>query len=240
MRYKASVMTILLTVLLCGQCFGLAAEPFQFVDLFNGKDLSGWVNVNTAKDTWAVQEGVLTCTGKPIGILRTAEQYENFILKLEWKHLSAGGNSGVFVWSEALPFPEKRLPRGIEVQILELDWAVQHKATDAYVHGEVFGTMGLNATPDTPRGNRSKSIEKRCKGKGQWNSYTIVCVDGVIKLAVNGKFVNGISQSPIKKGYICLESEGAPIHFRNVQIMTLPAGVTTKEQTAPEADPARQ
>ena len=104
----------------------------------------------------------------------------------------------------------------------------------AYVHGEIFGTMGLKTKPDNPRGTRSKSAEKRCKGKGQWNKYTIVCVDGVIKLSVNGKFVNGISHASLKKGYICLESEGAEIHFRNIRILQLPPGITTPENTAQE------
>jgi len=63
-----------------------------------------------------------------------------------------------------------------------------------------------------------------------------VCVDGTIKLSVNGKFVNGISNSSQKKGYVCLESEGAEIHFRNLKIVELPAGVTTADQTAPEFD----
>ena len=62
------------------------------------------------------------------------------------------------------------------------------------------------------------------------NSYTVICVDGTIKLSVNGKFVNGISQSTIKKGYLCLESEGAEIHFRNFKLIELPVGITSKEQ----------
>jgi hypothetical protein len=208
----------------------------QFRDLFNGKDLSGWVNVNTAKDTWTVRDGVIACTGQPIGVMRTDRQYEDFVLQLDWMHLEAGGNSGVFVWSEGVPPQGKQLPKGVEIQILELEWATQHNQTDAYVHGEVFGTGGLQTQPDNPRGERSKSAENRCKGKGQWNNYTIVCVDGVIKLAVNGKFVNGISKASVKKGYICLESEGAPIHFRNIRILELPPGITPPERTAPVVD----
>ncbi|MHC4074678.1 MAG: family 16 glycoside hydrolase, partial [Planctomycetota bacterium] len=76
-------------------------------------------------------------------------------------------------------------------------------------------------------------IENRCKGKGQWNKYVVVAVDGVVKLSVNGKFVNGISKASVKKGYICLESEGAEIHFRNIKIMELPPGITSAEDTAP-------
>jgi hypothetical protein len=92
---------------------------------------------------------------------------------------------------------------------------------------------GVKTVPDNPRGTRSKSIENRAKGRGEWNEYVVVCVDGVIKLSVNGKFVNGISQSSQKKGYICLEAEGAEIHFRNLRIIELPPGVTSIEQVAP-------
>jgi hypothetical protein len=226
-------------LLLCGNCWVSAAEIPEFRDLFNGEDLSGWVNVNTAKDTWSVRDGLLVCTGRPIGVMRTEKQYENFVLHIEWRHMEAGGNSGTFIWSEGTVPAGRRLPKGLEVQMLELDWVNQHKRKDgtlppiAYVHGEVFGAGGLETVPDNPRGSRSKSIENRCKGKGQWNTYVVVAVDGVVKLSVNGKFVNGISKASVKKGYICLESEGAEIHFRNIKIMELPPGVTSTEQTAP-------
>jgi len=208
-------------------------------DLFNGRDLSGWVNVNTDPDTWSVRDGLLICSGRPIGVMRSEKQYENFILHIEWRHMEPGGNSGVFAWSNAHPNPNNRLPDGVEIQMLELEWPNLHKRDGvtppiAYVHGEVWGVGGVKTTPDNPRGERSMSVENRCKGKGEWNTYDVVAVDGVIKLAVNGKFVNGISRSTRKKGYFCLESEGGLIHFRNIRVMELPPGVTTPEQVAPE------
>ena len=208
-------------------------ESLSFKQLFNGKNLNGWVDVNTSKDTWKVKNKILINSGKPIGVMRTDRQYENFILEIEWKHMEAGGNSGVFVWSEGTQFQDNPLTKAIEVQMLELDWARQHNETDAYVHGELFPTMGMTAIPDNPRGNRSKSLEKRCKGKGEWNKYVVVCVDGTVKLSVNGKFVKGLRASERKKGYICLEAEGAEIHFRNIRILELPSGITSAEQTAP-------
>jgi hypothetical protein len=220
----------------------LGQEVPQFRDLFNGKDLTGWINVNTEKDTWTVKDGVLVCSGRPIGVMRSEKQYENFILHIEWKHIEPGGNSGVFAWSDAKPGEQNRLPNGVEVQMLELDFVNLRKMRDgttpplAYVHGELFGVGGVTTTPDNPRGPRSMSIENRCKGRGEWNTYEVVAVDGVIKLSVNGKFVNGISRSTQKKGYLCLESEGAEIHFRNIKIMELPPGVTAPEQAAPVLD----
>jgi len=239
MRIRAKSLICIAVLLLCGNCCVQAAEIPEFRSLFNGRDLSGWVNVNTAEDTWSVRDGLLVCTGHPIGVMRTDRQYENFIMHIEWRHMEAGGNSGTFLWSAGSVPEGRRLPKGLEVQMLELDWVNQHKKKDgtlppiAYVHGEVFGAGGLQTVPDNPRGSRSKSVENRCKGKGQWNTYVIVAVDGVVKLSVNGKFVNGISKASVKKGYICLESEGAEIHFRNIKIMELPPGVTTDENTAP-------
>ena len=216
-------------------------EP-AFRDLFNGKDLTGWKDVNTTPDTWSVRDGLLVCTGQPIGVMRTDRQYENFVLLIEWRHMEPGGNSGVFLWSDANPAKNRRLPKGMEVQMLELDWVNQHKKPDgtlppiAYVHGELFGAGGMTATPDNPRGSRSKSLENRCKGRGQWNQYVVVAVDGTVKLSVNGKFVNSIRDASLKKGYICLESEGKEIHFRNIRIMELPPGMTDESNTAPELE----
>lgn len=220
-----------------------AAELPTFRELFNGKDLTGWVNVNTAPDTWSVRDGLLVCRGQPIGVMRSDKQYENFVLHIEWRHMEAGGNSGVFVWSEGVPAPGKTLPKGCEVQMLELEWPNLNRDKDGkprhpgYVSGELFGANGLTVVPDNPRGARSMSFENRCKGKGEWNTYDVVCVDGVIKLAINGKFVNGISKSSVKKGYLCLESEGAEIHFRNIRILELPPGITRPDEIAPEVAP---
>ena len=216
-----------------------AADPGGFRDLFNGKDLAGWVNVNTAPDTWSVRDGMLICKGKPIGVMRSDKQYENFLLHVEWMHMEPGGNSGVFLWSDAVPVEGKRLPKGLEVQMLELEWPNLNPDKDgkprpiAYVHGELFGANGLKIVPDNPRGECSMSFENRCLGRGQWNTYDVVAVDGVVKLSVNGKFVNGVSKANVRKGYLCLESEGAEIHFRSIKILELPGGMATGEQIAP-------
>jgi hypothetical protein len=216
-------------------------KPVEFGNSVIQKDISPstglkdsrilkWYNVNTDAGTWKVKKHILVCSGRPIGVMRSEKQYENFILHIEWMHTEPGGNSGVFVWSGANPDEESRLPDGVEVQMLELDWVKLNTKDgvappEAYVHGELFGVGGVKTIPDNPRGTRSKSVENRCKGRGEWNVYDVVCVDGVIKLSVNGKFVNGISQSTQKMGYICLESEGAEIHFRNIKIIELPGGM---------------
>ena len=228
-------MRFLPALLLSAAAFNaLAQSPAvpQWRDLFNGKNLDGWVNVNTDPDTWSVRDGLLICKGKPIGVMRSDREYENFILHIEWRHMEPGGNSGVFAWSDAVPGEKNRLPNGVEIQMLDPQWVKlntkegKEPPPDAYVHGELFGVGGVDIVPDNPRGPRSKSVENRVKGTTEWNTYDVVAVDGTIKLAVNGKFVNGIARSSKRKGYLCLESEGAEIHFRNIKLLELPSGTT--------------
>jgi len=238
---KSLSISVLLVIFLTGGVDLCSQKPVEFGKAEILKDITPsagqkenavlkWVNVNTDENTWRKQKGVLICSGRPIGVMRSEKEYENFILHIEWKHIEPGGNSGVFVWSDAKPAEESRLPNGVEVQMLELDWVKLNTKNgvappEAYVHGELFGVGGVTTIPDNPRGTRSKSVENRCMGRGNWNVYDVVCVDGVIKLSVNGKFVNGISSSSKKKGYLCLESEGGEIHFRNIKIIELPGGI---------------
>ncbi|MFZ4261392.1 3-keto-disaccharide hydrolase [Sphingobacterium sp. HJSM2_6] len=193
-----------------------------------------WFDVNTSDSTWKVKKNLLINSGNPIGVVRSEKMYENFIMHVEWRHMEKGGNSGIFVWCDAIAEPASRLPMGMEVQMLELDWVNIHAKDGvqqpiAYVHGELFGAGGMTASPDNPRGTRSKSVENRCLGVGQWNKYTVVCIDGTVKLAVNGKFVNSIRLASKRKGYLCLEAEGALMEFRNLQIIELEPGVERPE-----------
>lgn len=211
----------------------------KFRPLFNGKNLDGFTDMNTSEDTWWVENGILKCTGKPIGVIRTEKQYENFILDIEWRHMEPGGNSGVFVWANGTPYQDNPYPKGIEVQMLDTKWAEINDRPVEYVHGHLFPAMDLKGTiADNPSEieGRSYSLENRVNGTGHWNQYTVVCVDGTVKLSVNGKFVNGIRSPKRKKGYICPESEGSEVHFRKIDIMELPGGVLTREQSAPEVE----
>ncbi|SMO52720.1 3-keto-disaccharide hydrolase [Fodinibius sediminis] len=214
--------------------------PPSFTPLFNGRNLDGFVDMNTSEDTWWVENGILKCTGQPIGVMRTEKQYENFILDIEWRHMEPGGNSGVFVWANGTPYEDEPFPTGIEVQMLDPRWADINDGAEEYAHGHLFPVMGLEGTtPDNPskiaRG-RSYALENRVKDTEKWNRYLIVCIDGTLKLAVNGKFVNGIRSERRKRGYICPESEGTEIHFRRMDIMELPGGILDPAESAPPVD----
>ena len=222
--------TLALILVLAAPAASPTAAESGFRALFNGKDLSGWIPVNTAPSTWSVRDEMLICSGKPIGELRTTRMYQNFILELEWRHRNPGGNAGIFVWADDITAPGVPFHRGIEVQILDHAFGNTPRYT---THGDIFPIHGATMTPINGRGGeRAFPTELRSRPTPEWNHYRIDCRNGEISLAVNGKVVTrGQACSP-RKGYICIESEGGIVHYRNVRIRELPDTPVDPEHVA--------
>jgi hypothetical protein len=195
---------------------------------------SDFVNVNCDADTWSWKDGVIHCTGRPVGVMRSQKQYKNLELVVQWRHLRSAGNSGVFVWT-----PEKsladlkrdKLPHGIEVQVLDRGYAEQYEKREGKkpnwftAHGDVFpvGDSKMTAfAPTAPGGKRSFPEKELSKGVGEWNHYYIRAINGEVRLWVNGEEVSGGTGCDPATGYLCLESEGSPIEFRELRIRELP------------------
>jgi hypothetical protein len=192
-----------------------------------------FVNVNCALDTWTFKNGIIHCTGKPIGVMRTKNKVTNFELVVEWMH-ERQGNSGVFVWvpEESLEgLKPDKLPEGIEVQVLDNGYAERYekerkKKPDFFTtHGDVFpvGKSKMKPFPPTsPNGQRSFPRKQLSKSAGEWNHYYVRAINGEVRLWVNGEEVSGGNECEPRTGYLCLESEGSPIQFRNLRIRELP------------------
>lgn len=220
-----------------------SASPASAVRAYMDDEAPGWralgpddfAKVNSADDTWSWDQAGLHCTGKPVSVMRTAKEYKNFEMVVEWSHLKFGGNSGVFVW--ATPASIERLttagkpglPQGIEVQVLDHGYTeiVQKGGgkTDWFgTNGDVF-PVGVKMTPfppTSPNGSRSFPRKHLSKGHGEWNHYYIRAINGEVRLWVNGEEVSGGTQITPAEGYLCLESEGSPIDFRKLRIRELP------------------
>jgi hypothetical protein len=202
---------------------------------FRDLTAADFAKVNSADDTWTWKDGVLLCSGQPVSVLRTVKPLRNFELVVEWSHQSPAGNSGVFVWTtpesigKLTAAGKPGLPSGIEVQILDHAFTdrmkAAGKATDWFgTHGDVFavGVKMKPFPPLSPNGSRSFPRKQLVKGHGEWNHYYIRAINGEIRLWVNGEEVSGGTACEPAEGYLCLESEGSPIHFRKLRIRELP------------------
>jgi len=224
---------LLLMALLALPTFA-AEDEKGFAPLFNGRDLTGWVNANCAPETWSVTNGMIHCTGHPTGAMRTERQYENFILEADWHFLESGGNSGVFIWGTPIAAPGVPFLRGIEVQVLDHGFNVPGKNQWYTTHGDVFPIHGAKMKPfGRHNGDRSFPSEERSKGFPEWNHYRIVCTNGTLRLSVNGKEVSGGEDCNYRKGYLALESEGAQVEFKNIRIKELPSSNPSANLCAP-------
>ncbi|MBL8900728.1 MAG: DUF1080 domain-containing protein [Planctomycetes bacterium] len=216
------------------------APPRAFVDGrgpgWRAMEEQEFTNVNCAQDTFRWENGVIHCSGNPVGVVRTKEQFENFELSVQWRHLKKAGNSGIFVWAipesiQALERGEGRLPGGIEVQVLDLGYKEAYeeggkrKADWFTCHGDVFpvGAADMQPFPPVaPDKKRSFPTKELSRGVGEWNHYYIRAIDGEVRLWVNGEEVSGGTACKPSKGYLCLESEGSPVEFRELRIRVLP------------------
>lgn len=147
--------------------------------------------------------------------------------------------------------PGPTLPDGIEIQMLDHGFTEQAKTrgepTDWFTtHGDVFPVRAkmtpfppISTVPNPKRvtkdfghgefeivgretPGRSFPSKHLSKGHGEWNQYYVRAENGVVRLWVNGEEVSGGKDCDPFTGYICLESEGSPIQFRNIRIRELP------------------
>lgn len=194
-----------------------------------------FADVNGRPETWTWKDDLLSSTGQPIGVLRTRQTFTNFEMVVEWRHLRSAGNSGVFVWvpEESLRDlkPDALPEHGIEVQMLDHGYREQYekrtgKKGDWFTtHGDIFPVGKSKMTlfpPTSPNGSRSFPRKQLSRGTGEWNHYYVRCINGEVRLWVNGEEVSGGSGSEPRTGYLCLEAEGSPVEFKNIRIRELP------------------
>ncbi|MHC4416806.1 MAG: 3-keto-disaccharide hydrolase [Planctomycetota bacterium] len=180
--------------------------------LFNGRDLSGFTahlpDGAAMDEVWRVEDGVLICLGRPIGYLRTTDDFVNYVLRLQWRFdpvTKTAGNSGVLL---RMIGEDKVWPRSVEAQL--------HSGNAGDFWN--IGQFPMKADPARTRGRNTRKTHGAERPIGEWNDYEIIVDGGSIVLKVNGQTVNEAWDVQEVPGKICLQSEGAEIHFRNIRL----------------------
>jgi hypothetical protein len=191
--------------------FGHAGEPQL---LFNGKDFEGWTfdvldPAVPPEAVWSVADGVLVCKGRPPGVIRTAKEFSDYELLVEWRWAPGGkpGNSGVLIHASK-PREMFAWPKSIEVQL------AHENAGDFWTIGET-----LTVADSQPQGRRWwKKGGSHEKPPGEWNTARIRCEGKTVKVWINDKLMNEGTALSTDEGAICLQSEGGEVHFRKVEL----------------------
>ncbi len=181
------------------------------VTLWNGANLAGWDAVpNTS--AWSVRTvdgaAVLHDEGQPVGYIRTQRAFTSFELTVEWRFPDPArpGNSGALLRVQS---PDEVWPRSIECQL---------NSGDA---GDIWNIGDFPMVADAARtsGRRTvKLLPSSERPLGEWNTYRITLRDGDLALEVNGQVQNRAHWCAELPGGIALQSEGAPIEFRRVEL----------------------
>jgi len=182
------------------------------VKLLDGESLAGWTahldGDATMDDVWRVEDGVMICKGEPAGYIRTEKDYENYVLRVQWRFSPVTrqpGNSGVLV---RMVGPDVIWPKSVEAQLHH------QNAGDFWC----IGDFPMKTPPERTNGRNTKKLALAEQPVGEWNDYEITVDRGTITLRINGELVNQATEVEQVPGKIGLQSEGAEIHFRDIRL----------------------
>lgn len=181
------------------------------VALFNGRDFTGWTFCMKGgadpMQTWSVTNGVIHCTGKPIGYIRTTQSYSNYFLTVEWRFVKIApkaDNTGILVHMQ---LPDKVWPQCIQVQ------GKHDRQGDLFLMEGAESKEHRGMDKNTPVPLRGPSRENPV---GEWNKAETICVNDHVVSFINGWFVNEITECTLNGGFIGIQSEGGDIEIRSI------------------------
>jgi len=186
-----------------------AIEPKERIELFNGRDLTGWVLIagNEPEKTFTAEGGVVKCSGRPPGYMRTEKAYKNYRFIMEWRFIKPG-NSGVLVHMSG---KDGVWPRSLECQ-------GQYQAQGDFW---VIGGFKFKEHEGVQGRRVGKKGDHNEKPVGEWNTYEIVCEADTVLPHVNGKLMNEAHECSDTSGRICIQSEGGQWEARKIHLEPL-------------------
>lgn len=212
MRYTAT--TFLLTI--CLLIFSIPGFSQEWTALFNGKDFTGWKQLN-GKAKYAVEDGVVvgtTVRGTPNSFMATEKMYGDFILELEF-WVDPEMNSGIQIRSNSLPGYKDGRVHGYQVEIDPSERAWSGGIYDEARRGWLYP---LDQNP----------VGRTAFKNNQWNHYRVEAIGNSIRTWVNGVPCADLIDDVTSEGFIALQvhsirdsdPEGKQIRWKNIFIQT--------------------
>jgi hypothetical protein len=194
----------------------LGGDENEFEPLFDGKDLDGWTG---AVDDYEVVDGALQCKRGRGGNLFTEKEFDNFVLRFEFK-LPPGGNNGLAIRS---PIDQGELAYlAMELQILDDGDPRYDDLHDYQVHGSLYGL--------------APAARGYLRPVGEWNYQEVIADGNRVKVRLNGfeildADIDKVRQKPLDgkehpgaertSGHIGFCGHNDPVAIRNVRIKAL-------------------
>jgi hypothetical protein len=177
-------------------------KPGKPIDLFNGKDVSGWLCQDPRRPMgWFVKDGILMNEGKGANNIYTQQKFNDFKLQVEF-NVDPQSNSGVYL-------------RGrYEIQILD----GYGRPLDVHSQGALYGFIVPAVNADKPA--------------GEWQTYDITLIANHVTVILNGtKIIDngevpGITGGALDAnengpGPILLQGDHGRVQFREVRLTPL-------------------
>ncbi|NYE60040.1 hypothetical protein FHW58_001192 [Duganella sp. 1224] len=197
----------------------LSVQGAGAVELFNGRDFSGWELQTTPAavvgDAFHVlPDGVIASDGKPAGFLATSQSYRNYKLHVEWRWTGKPGNGGVLLHISPGAF-DRVWPVSLQVQ-------TKHgNVGDLLPMAAASFAEPLTSKPGTDTRIKARTAADSEKPAGEWNACDIVSQDGTVEVTINGVPQNRVTQVRPAAGRIGFQLEGTPYELRHVELTPL-------------------
>lgn len=211
-----NISKFLVVAMFCYSGSVAAQQKPAWKSLFNGKDLTGWEQLN-GKAKYEVKNGEIigtTVPKEPNSFLTTKEKYGDFILELELL-VDNSMNSGIQIRSESTADYQDGRVHGYQVEVDPSDRAWSGGIYDEARRGWLYP---LNINP------KAQAAFK----KSEWNKYRIECIGSSIRTWINGVPAANVVDAMTLKGFIALQvhgiygdqKPGTEIRWRNIRIQT--------------------
>lgn len=213
--FMAGLCTAVVLVTSCNN----EAEQQGWVDLFDGKTLSGWKQVG-GDAKYVVEEGMIVGTTQKNtdnSFIITEKEYGDYILELDAKIEGERNNSGIQIRShfDETAGGEKGRVYGRQVEIDPTDRGWTGGIYDEARRGWLY-PLDLNT-------NAKKTFKNN-----KFNHFRIECIGNETKVWLNDELVSHLIDTIDPSGFIGLqvhsvnrdEDAGEKVYFKNIRIQT--------------------